>query len=80
MKFTIHRGTQEIGGSCVEVKSRNNRIVIDIGMPIVTPSGKKYDFKDYKKLPLEELISSKILPDILHIFRMGHSFTLVILR
>ena len=69
MKLTIHRGTQEIGGSCVEVKSRNNRIVIDIGIPIVTLSGKKFDFKDYKKLPLEELIASKILPDIKGFYR-----------
>lgn len=69
MKLTIHRGTQEIGGSCVEVKSRNNRIVIDIGMPIVTPSGKKFDFNDYNKMSLEKLIDSKILPDIKGFYR-----------
>lgn len=71
MKLTIHRGTQEIGGSCVEVNSRNNRIVIDIGIPIVCPSGKKFDFNDYKRMSLDELIASKILPDIKGFYRQG---------
>lgn len=64
MKLIIHRGSHEIGGSCVEVKSRNSRIVIDIGVPIVTPSGKKFDFRDYRKLSHEKLIASKILPNV----------------
>ena len=64
MQLTIHRGSNEIGGSCVEVKSRNSRIVIDIGVPIVTPSGKRFDFRDYSKLSPKELITSKILPNV----------------
>lgn len=77
MKLTIHRGAHEIGGSCVEIKSRNNRIVIDIGVPIVTPSGKKFDFKDYNKLSLEELIASKILPDIKGFYKQDSSNMLI---
>jgi ribonuclease J len=51
MKLTIHRGANEIGGSCVEIQSSNNRIVIDIGMPIVTPYGSKTlpDIKGFYK-------------------------------
>ena len=34
MKVCIHRGTQEIGGSCVEIESQGQRIVLDIGLPL----------------------------------------------
>jgi ribonuclease J len=33
MKFKIHRGTNEIGGSCVEVRTESARILLDFGMP-----------------------------------------------
>ena len=32
MNLTIHRGTHEIGGSCVEVESGKTRILLDFGM------------------------------------------------
>jgi len=35
MKIIIHRGTHEIGGSCVEIQSKKSRILMDIGMPLV---------------------------------------------
>lgn len=41
MHFKIHRGTQEIGGSCVEVWTDNARILADFGMPLVE---KRIDF------------------------------------
>lgn len=34
MQIIIHRGTKEIGGSCVEVKDDNTRILFDIGLPL----------------------------------------------
>jgi len=34
MKICIHRGTKEIGGTCVEIESRGKRIVLDIGLPL----------------------------------------------
>lgn len=34
MELIIHRGSKEIGGSCVELKSKNTRILIDIGLPL----------------------------------------------
>jgi len=30
MNITIHRSTHEIGGSCIEITSKNSKIVIDI--------------------------------------------------
>lgn len=35
MKVRIHRGAAEIGGSCIEVESSDQRILLDVGMPLV---------------------------------------------
>lgn len=78
MKLTIHRGTHEIGGSCVEVKSRNSRIVIDIGLPLVTPSGATFDFSNYyRKLSCEDLIDLKILPNVKGLYGPDRSNKLI---
>jgi len=34
MRICIHRGTHEIGGSCVEIESNQQRIVLDLGLPL----------------------------------------------
>jgi len=34
MRVCIHRGSKQIGGSCVEVESQGQRIVIDLGLPL----------------------------------------------
>lgn len=34
MKITIHRGTDEIGGSCVQISAGGRRIFIDAGLPL----------------------------------------------
>lgn len=34
MKLVIHRGSNQIGGSCVEVESRSQRLLIDLGLPL----------------------------------------------
>lgn len=34
MKLIIHRGTNEIGGSCVELSNGRERIVFDVGLPL----------------------------------------------
>jgi ribonuclease J len=34
MRVRIHRGAQEIGGSCVEIESSGDRLVLDIGTPL----------------------------------------------
>ena len=61
MQIIIHRGTHEIGGSCVEIESKDTRIVIDIGMPIVTEDGKRFDIQNYKDLSDQEMVDKKIL-------------------
>lgn len=34
MRFCIHRGTQEIGGTCIEIESQGKSLVLDIGLPL----------------------------------------------
>lgn len=34
MTLTIHRGTHETGGSCVEIRTDKAKILIDLGMPL----------------------------------------------
>lgn len=64
MKFKIHRGTKEIGGSCVEVWTESTRILLDFGMPLVNKDGSEFNIKVYKDLTLHELIAKGILPDV----------------
>ena len=41
MQLTIHRGTKEIGGTCIELSSGKTRIIIDYGTPLSGPETKK---------------------------------------
>lgn len=59
MKLTIHRGTHEIGGSCIELEAKNTRIVLDIGMPLVDERGEQFNFRPYKRLSGPELIKRR---------------------
>lgn len=34
MKICIHRGTQQIGGTCIELEAQGKRIVLDVGLPL----------------------------------------------
>lgn len=34
MRICIHRGTKEIGGTCVEIESQGKRLVLDVGLPL----------------------------------------------
>ena len=44
MKICIHRGTQEIGGTCIEMEAQGKRIVLDVGLPLDADETK--DIKD----------------------------------
>ena len=44
MQLIIHRGTHEIGGSCIELKDENTRLLFDFGLPLTDNT----DLKDLK--------------------------------
>lgn len=64
MKIIIHRGTKEIGGSCVELSTDTTRIIIDFGTPLVKHGGAEYNHKDNKYKSVQELITDNILPTV----------------
>lgn len=61
MKFIIHRGTKEIGGTCVEIKSNQARIIIDFGMPLSDGRGGDFSEEVLESKSIDELIKSRIL-------------------
>lgn len=48
MKVCIHRGTKEIGGTCVEIESQDKRLVLDVGLPLDTPDPDSIDLHPVK--------------------------------
>ena len=65
-ELTIHRGTHEIGGSCVELcsSSGNTRLIIDIGMPLVNADMSFFDWGTHRQSTLPQLLDKKILPSV----------------
>jgi len=47
MKICIHRGTKEIGGTCIELESQGKRLVLDVGLPL--------DVADPESFPLHPI-------------------------
>jgi ribonuclease J len=45
MKLIIHRGSHQVGGSCVEVASQNSTVLVDVGLPLTYGFGD--DIKAY---------------------------------
>ena len=66
MDLTIHRGADEIGGSCVELRSRsgNTRLIIDIGMPLVDSDGAPFEWARYSALAPSGLVERGVLPPV----------------
>jgi len=68
MKIIIHRGTKEIGGSCVEVRTAQARVIIDIGMPL-SLDGKPIEKNFLNKATEKDLKAHGILPDVQGLYK-----------
>ncbi len=68
----IHRGTHEIGGSCVEVRPDRGdaRMVIDLGMPLVQADRSPFDWTAHRDTPPRKLVQLGILPAVSGLY--GH--------
>jgi len=64
MDVTIHRGTDEIGGSCVEVSTEKTRLIIDTGLPLVTPEREPFDSGLMRGKSVEQLIEAGVIPKV----------------
>lgn len=48
MEILIHRGTNEIGGTCIQLSTQNTSILLDVGLPLNNQS-KTIDFSKIRK-------------------------------
>lgn len=64
MWLTIHRGTKEIGGSCIELQTLSTRLILDIGLPLVDRKGNRLDNRKYRDLDINQLKNEQIAPMI----------------
>lgn len=71
MQITIHRGTKEIGGSCVEISTESTRLIIDVGLPLVTSDRQPFDRDATKNKTLFQLVEAKIAPAVPGLFVDG---------
>lgn len=53
MTITIHRGTHEIGGSCVEIRTRQAKILLDLGLPLDFDARSQEQQKQIRREALE---------------------------
>jgi len=68
MKLIIHRGTHEIGGSCVEISTATTRIVLDVGMPLVDAAREPFNSFSIRGKTVAELLSCGVLPKVRGLF------------
>jgi ribonuclease J len=47
LKITIHRGSKEIGGTCIELATRQTKILLDLGAPL-NEGSREFDPKQLK--------------------------------
>lgn len=68
MRITIHRGTHEIGGNCIEVATDNSRIILDVGMPLFNEDREPHDSTTLRRQSSEELRKMGVLPNVPGLF------------
>lgn len=64
MRITVHRGTQEVGGSCIEVSTDNSRIILDIGLPLFDRNRQALDSFAIRKMSKKQLRNEGLLPEV----------------
>ncbi len=69
MQITIHRGTHQIGGNCVEVRSGSERLILDVGMPLMDSNGQPFDASVLRRKRARQLLDEGILPGVRGLFR-----------
>ena len=65
----MYRGSKQVGGTCIEIKSGNSRILLDLGMPLNDKDGKDFlvdplkGKKTWESKDISDLKQAGILPD-----------------
>lgn len=73
MRITIHRGTHEIGGNCIEVATDLSRIILDVGMPLFNEDREPHDTAALRRQSTDQLRQSGVLPKVPGLFDESNS-------
>jgi ribonuclease J len=68
MRLTIHRGSREIGGTCIELATAATRIILDAGLPLVTSTREAFDARTLRGNSTDDLIAGGVLPAVPGLF------------
>lgn len=79
MELTVHRGTKEVGGTCIEVRSGDSRIILDVGLPLFDAEREPFDSFRLRRMAKKELLAEGILPKVEGLFVDGPSPDAVLL-
>ncbi|MBF0504841.1 MAG: MBL fold metallo-hydrolase [Candidatus Omnitrophica bacterium] len=70
MQLLIHRGTKEIGGICVELMTGKSRIIVDLGIPLVSArKDQPFDSKVIEGKTVKQLLDLGVLPAVNGLYR-----------
>lgn len=70
MNLIIQRGTHEIGGTCVELTTDTSRIIVDLGLPLVSVSkDNPFDSRDIEGKSVKQLKDLGILPAVSGLYK-----------
>lgn len=79
MKLTVHRGTKEIGGSCIELASATTRIILDVGLPLVNADREPFEPSSIEGKTVDELIQNGAAPNVPGLFQDGPALDAILL-
>ena len=68
MIVTVHRGTREIGGNCIEVASSSTRLILDVGLPLVNDQREPFDSFKALRSSREQLIADGTIKPVPGLF------------
>ncbi len=71
MQIIIHRGSNEVGGNCIELRSVDTRIILDVGLPLFDRNRNALDGCLLSRMSKEELVASGIAPNVQGLFGGG---------
>lgn len=72
MRLIVHRGTHEIGGSCIELVTATTRVILDTGLPLVDANREPFDHTTIRGKTVEQLQAEGVIPSVAGLFSPGH--------
>lgn len=71
MQLTIHRGSKEVGGTCIEINTERTRLIFDVGLPLFDEYRKPLDSFQLRRMSKDELLAKGVLPNVPGLFIEG---------